>query len=179
MDQNLNDSKSHIWNFFLENIISGIRAYKFFTFVRTFQWTSSEIWFSSRKSQSQKRISEKDHSFYNYSFAQKTSLILWTSTHLTLKIICSHNTAKNFSVFTNFSANMFLFGVRKSIFTATFFEGQKLHSCSILKANIFMFLCISLRKCLFKRHSKIFFWWGMGWGEAEEFPLWWLAVWAS
>ena len=29
-----------------------------------------------------------------YSFAQKTSLILWTSTHLTLKIMRSGNTAK-------------------------------------------------------------------------------------
>ena len=51
-----------------------------------------------------------------YSFAQKTSLILWTSSHLTLKIICPCNTAKSLSEFTkNFPANKFLFGVRKNI----------------------------------------------------------------
>ena len=48
-----------------------------------------------------------------YSFAQKTSLILRISTLLKLKITCSQNTAKKLSQFTNFPANMFLFGVRK------------------------------------------------------------------
>ena len=48
-----------------------------------------------------------------YCFAQKTSLILRISTLLKLKITCSQNTAKKLSQFTNFPANMFLFGVRK------------------------------------------------------------------
>ena len=39
-----------------------------------------------------------------YSFSKKTSLILQTSTHLTLKIICSLNKTKNLSDFTNFSS---------------------------------------------------------------------------
>ena len=43
-----------------------------------------------------------------YSFAQKPSFILQTSAYLTLKIICSRNTAKNFSDFTNFPANIFV-----------------------------------------------------------------------
>ena len=41
-----------------------------------------------------------------YSFAQKTSHILQTSTHSTLKNTCSLNTAKNLSHFTNFLANI-------------------------------------------------------------------------
>ena len=39
----INDSKPHIWNYFFENIISGIQG---FIFVHTFQWTSSEMFFS-------------------------------------------------------------------------------------------------------------------------------------
>ena len=90
-----------------------------------------------------------------YSFAQKTSLILRTSTHLTLKIICSRNTVKNLSDFTNFPANMFLFGVRKNIWAAPFLDAKELHSCSTLKANVCIFLYISVRKFLFQRRSKI------------------------
>ena len=75
-----------------------------------------------------------------YSFSQKTSFILQTLTHLTLKIICSLNTAKSLSDFTNFQANIFLFGVRKNICTAPFLDAQELHSWSTLKANV----CISL-----------------------------------
>ena len=92
-----------------------------------------------------------------YSFAQKTSLILRTSTHLTLKIICSRNTVKNLSDFTNFPANMFLFGVRKNIWAAPFLDAKELHSCSTLKANVCIFLYISVRKFLFQRRSKILF----------------------
>ena len=36
---------------------------------------------------------------------------------MTWKIICSRNTAKKLSNFTNFPANIFLFGVRKNIYT--------------------------------------------------------------
>ena len=61
-----------------------------------------------------------------YSFAQKTSLILQTSTLLKLKITCSQNAAKTPSQFTNFPASMFLFGVRKSICTAPFPDAQEL-----------------------------------------------------
>ena len=55
-----------------------------------------------------------------YIFAQKTSLILRISTLLKLKIICSQSTAKKLSQFTNFPANMFLFGARKNICAAPF-----------------------------------------------------------
>ena len=63
-----------------------------------------------------------------YSFAQKASLILRISTLLKLKIICSQNTVKKLSQFTNFSAKMFLFGVRKNICTAPFPDAQELLS---------------------------------------------------
>ena len=96
-----------------------------------------------------------------YNFTQKTSLILRTSTHLTLKVICSRNTAKKLSGFTNFPANMFLFGVRKNICTAWFLDAQEPHSWSTLKANVFIFLHISVRRFLFQRHVKILS--GEGW----------------
>ena len=79
-------------------------------------------------------------------FAQKTSLRLWISTHLTLGIICSRSTAKSLSYFTNFPANMFLCGVRKSIWPATFLDVQELHSWKTLKANVCTFLYISFKK---------------------------------
>ena len=50
---------------------------------------------------------------------------------------------------------MFLFGVRKNICTAPFVAAQELHSWSTLKANVCIFLYISLKKFLLQRHSKI------------------------
>ena len=99
------------------------------------------------------KIIDKDHLFCN-SLPQKNSLILRTSTHLTLKIFCYRNTAKNLSHFTNFPANMFLFGVRKKNCNGPFLDIHELHSSSTLKANICIFLYISLRKFLFQRRSK-------------------------
>ena len=125
-------------------------AYNFFIFVEMFPRTSSEFLFnfrfSSRKSQSQ----QKQHSF-----ARKTLLILRISTHLTLKIICSRNTAKNLSDFKDFPADMFLLGVRENICTAIFLDAQELHFWSTLKANVYIFLYISVRKFLFQRCSNI------------------------
>ena len=74
------------------------------------------------------KTSEKDHPFYNTVLIKKTSLILQISTLLKLKTICSQNTAKKVSQFTNFPANMFLFGVRKNICTAPFPDAQELLS---------------------------------------------------
>ena len=60
------------------------------------------------------KTSENDHSFYNTVLLKKPHAhILLTSTHLILKITCFQNKAKNLSHFTNFSANIILFGVRK------------------------------------------------------------------
>ena len=65
------------------------------------------------------------------------------------------NTVKNFSDFTNFPANIFLFSVRKNICTAPFLDAQELYSSSTLKTNVCLFLYISVRKFLFQRRSKI------------------------
>ena len=83
LDQNISDSKSHIWIPFLKILFW---AYNFVIFVHTFRWTSSGVFFnfrfSRRKFQSQQKL-EKRSLILQYSFAQKTSLILQTSTHLT------------------------------------------------------------------------------------------------
>ena len=84
LHQNINDSKSHNRNFLKKNISAFITrnliifkkprkmTSDFFNkslFVHIFQWTSSECFlnfrFSSRKSQSQQKTSEKDHLTYN------------------------------------------------------------------------------------------------------------------
>ena len=102
-------------------------------------------------------------------FAQKTSLILRISSNLTLTNICSCNTAKTLSDFTNFPANMFLFGIRNNIYTASFLDVHEWHSWNTLKVNACIFLYISLKKCLFQRHSKILS--GEGWvtGRLKNF----------
>ena len=120
-------------------------------------------------------------SFFNFRFPSRKSqrqqkLILRTSVHLTLKIICSRNTNKNLSDFTKFPANMFLFGVRKNICIAPFLDAQELHSWSTLKANVCIFLYISVRKYLFQRRCKVLSsggWDGGGWIiSLRRFPVW-------
>ena len=127
------------------------------TFVHTFQCTSSEFFFliSDFLAESLKanKLAKKKWLILQYSY--NTHFILQTSTHSTLKTICSRDTAKNLCDFTNFLANMFLFSVRKNICTAPFLEAQELLSWSTLKANVCIFLYISMRKCLLQRCSKI------------------------
>ena len=86
------------------------------------------------------KTSEKDHSFYNTVSLKKTSLIFQIAASLKLKIICSQNTVKIFSQFTNFPGKMLLFGVRKNICTAPFPDAQELLSWSTLKAKVCIFL---------------------------------------
>ena len=45
LDQNINDSKSHIWNSFFLRI--SFRAYNFYIFVHTCRWTSLEFFLIS------------------------------------------------------------------------------------------------------------------------------------
>ena len=113
-----------------------------------------------------------------YIFAQKTSLILRISALLKLKIICSQNTAKKLSQFTNFPADMFLFGVRKNICTASFPDAQELLSWNTVKANVCIFLYISLRKFCFKDLARFYMVvWGVGGGWIISLRG--LAVWVS
>ena len=99
--------------------------------IYTFQWTSSEFFlyfrFSSGKSHCQQKLSLRV-TYFTINFAQNTSLILWMSTHLTLKIICSRNTVKDLFYFTDFSSNVLLFDARKNICTGPFLDIQELHS---------------------------------------------------
>ena len=115
------------------------RACNFFTFISTFQWTSSEVFFLPEFLAEGLRpfwglqptkTSEKDYSHSKVQFFAKKTLILRTSTHLTLKRMCSENTADNLSHFPNFPANRFLLGVRKSICTTPFLDAQELDSWS-------------------------------------------------
>ena len=112
-------------------------AYKLFIFVHMFQRTSSEFFFnfrfSNRKSQSQQELVEKIIHF----------IIQIHSTHLTLRTICTRNTTKTLSGFTNIPENMFLFGVRNNICTKRFLDALEPHSWSTLKANVCIFLYIS------------------------------------
>ena len=64
---------------------------------------------------------------------------------------------------------MFLFGVRKNICTAPFPDAQELLSWSTLKANVCIFLYISLRKVLFQRRSKILSGDMGSWGRLNNF----------
>ena len=135
--------------FFFLNII-WVLACNFVIFVQTFQWTLSEFflifYFSSRKSKAQQKMAEK-------------------FTHLTMQF-CSKNLThfmnlnsldiKNLSHFTNFLANIFLFGVRKDICTASFLDAQKLQSWSTFeKKCLYISVYLLMKKFLFQRRSKI------------------------
>ena len=72
LDQNINYSKTHIWNsffFFFEDIISGLGIQLFYIHPHAsmaitrvfFQF----FWFSSRKSRNQQKLAKKFYSFYN------------------------------------------------------------------------------------------------------------------
>ena len=58
---------------------------------------------------------------------------------------------------------MFQFGVRKKICNGPFLGSQELHSSRTLKANVSIFLYISLKEFLFQRRSK-FLYGGIGGG---------------
>ena len=150
------------FEFFFKNIISGMQ--RFYTrphvpvkiikvFRSIFRILRFQINFNFQifeKSPSQKN-QRKRSLFLQYSFPLKTSLIARTSTHLTLKLICSCDSAKSLSDFANILANMFLFGARKNICTAPFLDVQE----PALIALVFIFLYISVRKLLFQRRSKV------------------------
>ena len=165
-------SNPHIWNSFFWYIISDIQLFYIRlhipVHITAIFFLISD--FLAERLKTNKNYRKRSLTL-QYNFTQKTSLILWTS--MTLKIICSHNIAKNPFHFTNFPANMFLFGVGKNIFrngAVPFLDTQQLYSWSTLKANACVFLYISVRKFLFDRSSKILY--GGGWGVvvAEWFP---------
>ena len=100
--------------FFFKKILLQFPAYNFYIFVHTFSGHYQSFLqffdFLAESLKAKKKQQQKSSLILQYSFAQKTSLILWTSTNLTLNLICFRNTAKNLSHFTNFPANSFLLG---------------------------------------------------------------------
>ena len=93
---------------------------------------------SSRMSQSQQKTSKKDHTFYNKISLKKPHLF-----HLTLKTICNRNTAKKRSDFTYFQQRCFCLG------------SEKIFALHHFVMPVCIFLYISLRKFLFREHSKV------------------------
>ena len=117
MEQNKNDSKSHISNHFFWKIL--FRAYKLFSFLHL---TVDVV----RKSQSQQKLMKKiTHftvQFRSKNFTQFTNLNSFNVENNMLP-----PTKKNLFHFTNFSANMFLFVDRKIISITPFLDVQELH----------------------------------------------------
>ena len=177
MQQNINDSKSHIWNSFLENIISGIQLFCICLYVpmdiiRAF----FKFKFSSRKPQKPIKTSEKVLSFY--STVSLKNLINFMNLNPPDIVACSRKIAKNLSDFTIFPANMFMFGNRKSICTAPFFDAQKLHSGNNLKSNVCIF-CISPQENFYSRDVERFYLVRAGFGGDWIISFRRLIVWAS
>ena len=112
-----------IWIFFKKNIISGIQRFYICADVSVdIVRVFFNFRFSSRKSQSQQNLAKRSV-ILQYGFTQNTS----------------------------FPANGFLFvSGEKKICTSPFLDTQELHSSSTLKANVCIFLYISLRKCFSK-----------------------------
>ena len=106
-----------------------------------------------------------------YGFAQKTSLISCTSTHLKLKILCSRNTAKILSDFaTDFSANMFLFGVRKKHLHCAISWHPKTAFLKHFESKclyISVYSCISNYQNFCSKDIVRFYLVAWGWWEAE------------
>ena len=82
------------------------RAYNFFLFVHTFQWTSSEFFFyfrfSNRKSQTQQKLARKSNHF-TIQLRSRNLTHFENLSSLTLRTICSRNTDKTLSDFKIFS----------------------------------------------------------------------------
>ena len=145
------------------------RAYKDFVFAQTFHWISSDFIlnfrFSSRKSQSQQKLAKKiTHFTIQFRSKNLTHFTNLNSLDIENNMLSQHS-QKPFWLY-KFSANMFLFGVRKNICTPPFLDAQELHSWSTLKANVCIFLYISLRNLLFQRRSKVFS--GKSWDGGRE-----------
>ena len=105
--------------FFFENIISDIKSFYNSPkvpqdIIRVSFFLILDFPLESLKANKNQR--KRSH-ILQYSFAQKISLILQTSTHLTLKIICSRNAAKKFSDFTNFQQTCFCLVSEKYLFS--------------------------------------------------------------
>ena len=80
----------------------------------------------------------------------------------------SQGSQKSFWLY-KFSNNYVSIWCQKKIYTAPFLDSQELHSWNTLKANVFIFLYISVRKCLLQRRSKILYGWRLVVGRLNNF----------
>ena len=64
---------------------------------------------------------------------------------------------------------MFLCGVRRNTCTTPFLNAQELHFCSTLKANVCIFLYISLKKHCFRDVASFYLVVGGWWGWQNKF----------
>ena len=94
--------------------------------------------FSSRKSQSQRKLAKKITNF-TIQFCSKnlTHFTNLNSLDNENNMLAQHS-QKPLSLYKN-SSKMFLFGARKNICTVSLLNAQKLHSSSTLKANVCVF----------------------------------------
>ena len=106
------------------------------------------------------KITEKDHSFYNTVSLKKPHSIY--ESQLTLKIIWPCNIAKTFLSLPKFSSKHASVCCQKKHLHSTISWRPKLHFWSTLKANVRLFLYISVRKDIVRFSLK-----GGGLGEAE------------
>ena len=105
------------WQFFF-----WFQEYNFFIFIHHVSTHSSGHYQSSfliseflAESLEASKNKRKGSLILQCSFAQKTSLILWNSTHLTLNMLPQHS----WKPLWNFPVNMFLFGVKKEHLNCT------------------------------------------------------------
>ena len=177
MNQNINYSKSHIWNSFLENIISGIEPY----YTRPqFQWKPSKFFliFTFPRNLQAKKTSEKDHSFYNTVSLKKPHLLHETQLTWHWNWYAPATQPKTFLTLQIFQHTYFCLLPEKTFALHHFLTPKSPHSSSTLIANVVIFLYISVRKFLFQKRSKVLSD-GGGLGGGWITSLRWFAVWAS
>ena len=148
---------------FFENIISGMQLFYICSNVPVnirVLLISAFLAESLKASKNQRKRSL----ILRYSFSQKTSLVLGTSTHLSLKIICSHNTAKSLSDLKIFQQTCFCLVPEKIFELHHFLTPKNCIFLALLKANVCIFLYISVRYILFQRRKINFIQRGGGGG---------------
>ena len=119
--------------------------------VHKFQWISSEFIFtfrfSNRKSQSQQKLAKKITNFTTQ-FGSKnlTNFTNLNSIYIEKSMLSQHS-QKSLPLYKFSSKHLVCVG--KNFCTAPILDAQELHSRSALKANVCIFLYISIRKFLF------------------------------
>ena len=127
-DQRRNDSKPHIWSL------------------------SFNFRFSSTKSQGHQKLPKKiTHFIIQFRLKILTYFTNLNSLNIVKSILLHSQKPTHFI---HFSANMFLVSARKNICTAPFLYAQEVYSRSTGKANVCIFLYISVKTIFFQRRTK-------------------------